>query len=161
MGLLSQCRNVSIDFKGITLLDVLDKLKQENFFNSEQSIQLIEVLDDNHLVFGMPSNKITSAQRHELKYLEDCRELIIESKYKNYLFPGLLLNLLPLTSVILGGRQLIREEWKEIGLIFLGITIVITFFAKAYLINSTKNIEREIKIRSNHLLSEKGYLMRL
>jgi len=112
MGLLSKHRKIPADFREITLLDILNKLEKEHFFNPEQSIQLVKKVDANHLIFSVAQTKVTPAQLHEFKYLEKEKVMSIKSTYQNYFFPSILMYMLPLTAIFFDEGSF-AEKWEN------------------------------------------------
>jgi hypothetical protein len=161
MNLLSKNRMVKADLKTFSLVDILNKLKKENFFTEEQPFYLIKIVNENHIIFGVPRNKVTPRQIHEFQYLEKENSISINSKYKNMFFPSFLIYGMPLIPMILGRNEMKSEDLKVFSFMLIGITLFISLFAFTSLNEDSKNIEREITLRLNYLLRQKGYRIKL
>ena len=161
MSFFSKNRIIETDLKGMTLRDIFIRLNEEKFFKNQYSFFLIEEVDENHLIFGVPRNKITSEQIHEIKYSENNKRISIRSKYKNWFFPGFLMYGLPILALLLDWKNLTLENLAVFILIILGITFFISIIAFPSLVEDSKNIERELAIRANYLLRQKGLNIKL
>lgn len=158
---LSKNRTIPIDLKVFSLLDILNQLKEENFFSAEQAFYLNKVVDKNHLIFSVPRNKVTTAQIHEVKYEEKEKRILIKSQYENILFPSLLIYAMPLFPMIVGWNNLSQRDFMFLAIMIIGFTFFLSIFAYASLIEDSKKIERELVIRLKYLLRQKGYKMKL
>jgi len=161
MGLLSKHRTIPADFRGVTLVDVLNRLKAENYFGEDESFHLVEVVNKNHIVFGVPPYKLSPRELHEIEYLENEKRLSIKSRYTAYFFSTLFIYALPLVILIFGGTKTLTELLKILGIIYLCISIFIVVIGSTSLSQSAKGIERELTIRLNYLLREKGFKIKL
>jgi positive regulator of sigma E activity len=161
MPTLSKNRTTPIDLKIFSLLDILNQLKAENFFAAEQAFYLNKVVDENHLIFSVPRNKMTTRQIHEVKYEEKEKRILINSQYESIFFPSLLIYAMPLFPMIVGWNNLSQKKLIALALMIVATTLFISIFAYVSLIEDSKKIERELVIRLNYLLRQKGYKMKL
>jgi len=157
MKLLSKERNIEANLRGLCLVDILDKLKDENFFNYEKGFYLIQVVDKNQIIFGVPRNKVTPKEIHNFTYSEVENKIKIKSNYASWFFPSMISFIMPFLPIFLGWKELQMKEWKIIAAVTLGITLFISIFAFTSLNENSKHIERELTIRINFLLRKKGY----
>ncbi len=157
MKLLSKERVLNADLKGLSLNDLLNQLKEENYFNDEGEFYVVKIMDKNQITFGVPRDKLTPTQIHNFIYIENENKIQIKSKYKNWFFPSFKLYLLFLLSLILKWDELTMKDLRAILPFLLGITLFISIFAFTSLNESSKLIERELTIRANCLLRKKGY----
>ena len=163
MSLLSINRIIEADLKVVSLLDVLNKMKSENFFAREQSFYLDKLVNENHFIFYVPRDKVSPKQIHELKYLDKEKHISIKSEYKyqGILFSIFLINGMPLGLIILSWNDLTKELFMVYGLMIIICTLFILIASFLSLKDGSKNIEREIIIRLNYLLRQKGYRINL
>ena len=163
MNLLSINRIIDADLKVVSLLDVLNKMKSENFFDRDKSFYLDKLLDENYFVFEVPREKIFPRQIHELKYLDKEKHILITSgyKYQSMLFSFFLANGMPLGMIVLTWNDLTIEKLTFFGLMIIGCTLFLLIGSFLSLREDSKNIEREIIIRLNYLLRQKGYRIKL
>lgn len=157
MQFFSQERAFEVDLKTLSLNDLLDKMKEESYFNSEKEFYFIELLDENEILFGVPRDRANPKQIHSFKYLKDKKKIQIKSKYKHYFFPSFLLYAMPILLTALEWNELRTEVLNTIALMFVGITLFILISAFLSLKESSKHIERELMIRVNYLLRKQGY----
>ena len=157
MKLLSKEREFKVDLKGLSLNDLLNKMNEENYFQSEQGFYLVKVVNKNQIIFAVPRNKVTPREIHNFRYLEDENKIQIKSKYKNWFFPSFLLYVMPSLPIVLGWNELTTKDLKIILPMLIGITLFISIFAFTSLNESSKLIERELSIRAKYLLRKKGY----
>jgi len=156
MKFLTKYRSVKIDLLGVTLNDILKKSEDIYQPKEKRDDQLVRVVNENHLIFFVPRDRITPKGVHEFEYFEEKKEILIKSKYKSIFFPGFLYYLIPISSMYFVGTELILQEWKTFFLLILGITIFILFAAITGLISDSKGFERNILIVFKHILRQKG-----
>lgn len=157
MRFFSQEREFGVDLKTLSLNDLLDKMKEENYFNSEKEFYFIELLGENEILFGVPRDRANPKQIHRFKYLKDKKKIQIKSKYKHYFFPSFLLYAMPILLTALEWNELRTEVLNTIAFMFVGMTLFILISAFLSLKESSKHIERELMIRVNYLLRKQGY----
>lgn len=157
MRLLAREREFAADLKGLRLEDVFKQMQEENFFTKENRFSLSEQVNENHLVFEVPRDKVTPRQVHYVKYSEAEGKMIFGSSYSHWFFPSFLAYILPLIPIVLSVSELELRQIKLLLLMMLGITVFIAAFAFSVLGESSKYIERELVIRANSLLRKQGY----
>lgn len=158
MQIFKLTREIDADLKELSLSDILNRLESENFFSNSPAFCFLEKIDKNHLVFYTPRNKAVPREIYNFKYFPEKRKIIINGKYENFIFPCLITYLFPIFGLYayLMSENQTTEQLIGLFWIFIGVSIycgVIIFTG----LNGSHHIEREISIRVNYLLREKGY----
>ena len=155
MKVFTNHKVIKTDLGRFTLGDALEKLEQEDFFKYDTSFDLVEKVSDNHVIFGIPRDRVPPRKIHEFIYNESTKNIEVNSKYDNLFFPNLFLYLMPLHVMYMGGLELVIREWRTFSFILFGITIFNLLVALTGLKSDVEAIERELAIRLNYLARNK------
>ena len=151
MKLFSNHRFITADLGSLKLSDALEKLTQEDFFKQNTSFYLVEKVNEQHIVFGTPRDRVTSSQIHAFEYNVAEKRISVTSKYNSIFFPGHLLYIYFIYGMYVCGTATVLAEWQTFLLFFVGITIYLLFCAVISLKPDAEMIERALTIRLNYL----------
>lgn len=154
MKFLSEKRVSKINLGSISFEDVLEHLENEKYYD-EGLFSLDRKIDKDWIVLRVERDKITPSQTYEFRYNRTEKILTINGKYNNVFFPGLLMNILPL-SILFFGQNVSNGNQKKIILMMLFITMLVLIVGYFGLRMTSKEIQRDLNIRINYLMRKKG-----
>ncbi len=153
MNFLSEERSFKANMGTISFADVLERLERENFYE-EGYFELEEKINKDWILFSAPGDRVTSSQVYEFKYDRDRKEIVIKGRYKSIFFPALLsLYALPIIFFLLD-RDLSKLKTIMPVVVLFSIFILIAGYFR--LRTNSKAIERDVVIRINAILKERG-----
>lgn len=131
---------MKVDLKELSLNDIIDKLQEEQHFSQKKEFSLIDIIDNNHIVFSVPRQRIIPKQIHALHYLKDGHEIIITSHYNNLFLP-ILFAALPICSMIFGWNDLTMKAWTTSLLPLFGVSLFIGILCVISLNEGSKYVQ--------------------
>ncbi|MFK7935336.1 MAG: hypothetical protein AB8G22_17615 [Saprospiraceae bacterium] len=156
MKIREQSQTIDFNLVTFTLLDIVEKMEEENFF-AEDPLFIIEKIGENQITFSIPRDRLVPKQIHHFRYEAVKKKLYIDSYFKIIILPSIDVFIVQMILLyIICEADIITAFQVFVLCTMLSIPLFLLSTLSGYQ-SQIDELVREISIRSNFLLRQKGY----